>query len=97
MLLRLGSTNRAVHMNRVRSLLTEESKNQEPQAEWSPPLFHHEDNVGASLMLPSAPPSDPQLQPLYSSTAGATPPSSEETEEMHANHCLLYTSDAADE
>ena len=60
------------------------NKNQEPQAEWSPPLFHHEDNVGASSMLPSAPPSDPQQQPLHSSTAGAAPPSSEETEEMHA-------------
>ena len=83
-LLRLGSTDHAVHMNRVRPLLTEESKNQEPRAEWSPPLFHHEDDVGTSSTLPSAPPSDPQQQPVHSSTAGAAPPSSEETEEMHA-------------
>ena len=42
-LLKMGSTERAVHINRVRPLLTEEGVDHRVLPDWSPPLFHHEE------------------------------------------------------
>ena len=43
MLLRIGTTVRAVHINRVRPLLTE-VKDQTESTNWTPPLFNHEED-----------------------------------------------------
>ena len=42
--LSMGTTERTVHINRVRPLLTEEREDQEALAAWAPPLFHHEED-----------------------------------------------------
>ena len=48
--LKMGNSERTVHINRVRPLLTEPGEGSEPGRTWTPPLFHHE-----TQQTPSAP------------------------------------------
>ena len=43
--LRIGSTERAVHVNQLHPLLTEEGVDHGMLAGWSPPMFHHEESA----------------------------------------------------
>ena len=40
--LTMGSSERTVHLNRVRPLLTEDTDNCKVKADWTPPLFHYD-------------------------------------------------------
>ena len=66
-LLRMGTTERMVHINRVRPLLTEESEDHETLATWAPPLFHHEESSPTTL------PDDLSEQQSNPPTVRATP------------------------
>lgn len=44
-LLKIGTTERAVHINRVRPLLTEEACDLTVPGDWHPPLFHHQEGA----------------------------------------------------
>ena len=44
-LLRMGTTKCAVHINRVRPFLAEESGEQQVSTDWTPPLFHQEEDL----------------------------------------------------
>ena len=63
--LKLGATNRTIHINRVRPLLLEEDEDHPARPDWTPPLFDHEE-----LPLQSS-------QPLSSSGEAADLPVSE--------------------
>ena len=39
--LTMGDSERTVHINRIRLLLTEDTDSTEVKADWTPPLFHH--------------------------------------------------------
>ena len=49
-LLKVGSSTRAVHINRVRPLLTGDVCDQTVSSDWTPPLFRHEE--GAATFTP---------------------------------------------
>lgn len=65
--LKLGSTERAVHINRVRPLLAEDTAGSPVLTDWSPPLFSHEE------CLPPQPPSH-QVQPAPNLPQAHVPP-----------------------
>ena len=44
-LLKVGTTECAVHINRVRHLLIEEACDQIVPSDWHPPLFHHQEGT----------------------------------------------------
>ena len=71
-LLRIGTTVRAVHINHVRPLLTTEQRDQTESTNWTPPLFHHEEGLMTST---SEEPLETQNDSL--TVDPATPPLSE--------------------
>lgn len=66
-LLKVGTTERAVHINRVRPLLTEDDCHQTVLSSWTPPLFHQEEGA----IIPT--PVDQLEQQTNPQTDGATP------------------------
>ena len=58
--LKMGNSERTVHINRVRPLLTEPGEGSEPGRTWTPPLFHHETQQTPSAPRPSEPREDPR-------------------------------------
>ena len=71
-LLRMGTTKRAVHFNRVRPFLAEESGEQQVSTDWTPPLFHQEEDL-------TPPPSNDSQS--GSPTGRVAPPTSGSSEE----------------